>query len=151
MLIDGVEHDKEHACKLLEDHIKKLKSPILAANIVSTTMNNFPNDAKSAVVKMNQATTLLFHILSVLADEWDPDADLPKLTKSDLDKSIEDASNAIQKLIDANDNTKATDATKTDVLHKLGENAKSICNHVKPFLKTFLSVAVQGSTVRSVL
>lgn len=146
MLIDDVEPDKEHACKLLEDHIKKLKPPTPAADIVSTTLGNFPIDAKSAVVKMNQATILLFRILSALTD---PDADLPKLTKNDLDKSIEDTNNAIQKLIDTNDSTKANDAVKTDILHKLGEKAKSICVHVKHFLKTFLSVAIQGSAVRS--
>ena len=100
---------------------------------------------------MNQATTLLFRILSVLTDQWDPDADLPKLTTNDLDKSIVDMSNAIQQLIDANDSTKANNATKTDILHKLGENAKSICVYVKPFLKTLLSVAIQGSAVRSAL
>ena len=105
-------------------------------------------DLEVAVTKLNRATTLLFRILSVLSDQWQPDAKLPVLTTDDLDKSIEDTSAAIQKIVDSNDIEKAIEAAKKGVVHKLGNGAKSVCVHVKPFLKTFLAVAVQGSAVR---
>src|SRR5271168_4869772 len=106
------------------------------------------NDVKSARDKLNRSTTLLFRILSVLSDQWHPDAKLPVLTTDDLDKSIEDTSAAIQKIVDSNDSAKAIEAAKKGAVHKLGNSAKSVCVHIKPFLKTFLAVAVQGSAVR---
>ena len=147
MLSVGMEDVKEYAIALLEEGLGKLKigendeEPSIADN------DDAAPDIKSAVKKLNNATTLLFRILSVLGDEWHPDADLPKLTKDDLEKTIFDADAAIQNLIDANERAKTLEAAKTGIVHKLAKGAKSVCVHLKPFLKTFLSVAVQGSAV----
>jgi len=103
----------------------------------------------SAIDKLNRSTKLLFRILSVLSNQWHPDAKLPELTRDDLDRSIQDADTAIQKLIDANDSAKEIAATKKSIVHQLGNGAKNVCAHIKPFLQTFLEVAVQGSAVQS--
>jgi len=103
----------------------------------------------SAIEKLNKATALLARLVSFLREEWHPDASLPTLDRDNLDTSIDVASAEIQKLIDRNDNAKADDAAKTGSLHTLGKVAESICVNLKPFLKTFLSVAIQGSAVRS--
>lgn len=65
----------------------------------------------------------------------------------DLDKNIEDRSATIPKLLDMNDNAKAIESAKRGVVHTLGNEAKSVCVHLKSFLKTFFSVAVQGPAV----
>jgi hypothetical protein len=102
---------------------------------------------KTAIAKLNTATTLLFRILSVLTNEWHPDAKLPELTKNDLDKSILDAEAAIEDLIDKNDRAKAVEDAKRGIVHNFGKGIKTVCVNVKPFLKTFLAVAVQGANV----
>lgn len=107
------------------------------------------NEVKSAVDKLNRSTTLLFRILSVLSDQWHPDAKMPELTSGDLDKSIQDADAAIQNLIDANDHAKDTADTKNSVVDKLGNWAKTVCVLLKPFLQTFLAIAVHGAAVLS--
>lgn len=107
------------------------------------------NDVKSAADKLNRSTTLLFRILSVLSDQWHPDAKMPELTSGDLDKSIQDADAAIQNLIDANDRAKDTAGTNKGVVDKLANGAKTVCVHIKPFLQTFLAIAVHGSAVLS--
>lgn len=150
MLTDCVENVEEHAVELLQSHIQNLKSA--AASSVDDKSRDdipLPPDTKSAILKLNQSSTLLFRILSVLSDQWNPDVDLPTLDKTNLDESIENASNAIKKIIDANDQVKAEDAAKTGILHTFAENAKSICIHLKPFFKTFLSVGIHSSAVRS--
>jgi hypothetical protein len=142
-----LEEVKEHAIELLEQEIGSLENPD-SDHEPSATEDDVAPDLEVAVKKLNRATTLLFRILSVLSDQWHPDAKLPALTTDDLDKSIEDTSAAIQKIVDANDSAKAIEAAKKGVVHNLGNGAKSLCVHVKPFLKTFLEVAVQGSAVR---
>jgi len=74
---------------------------------------------------------------------------LPILTRDDLEKSVKDAGDVIQRLLDATDSAKAAEDAKTGVIHNLGKGAKSVCVHVKPFFQTFLAVAVQGSAVIS--
>ena len=138
---------KEHAIELLEQEVGSLKTAD-RDHVLSTTEDDVAPDLKAAVTKLNRATTLLFRILSILSDQWHPDAKLPILTMDDLDKSIEDTSSAIQKIVDSNDSAKAIEAAKKGVVHKLGNGAKSVCVHVKPFLKTFLAVAVHGSAVQ---
>jgi len=91
----------------------------------------------------------LVRILSALSDQWHPDAELPKLTKDNLNKSIQDADAAIQDIIDANAKAKEISAAKKGIVHKLGTKAMSVCVHVKPFIKIFLAVAIQGSAVPS--
>ena len=103
----------------------------------------------SAVEKYNTAARLLSRIVSFLREEWHPDASFPTLDKENLDKSIEIASKEIQKLIDFNDKAKTDDAAKTGSLHQLGKTAETICVNLKPVFKTILSVAIQGSAVRS--
>jgi hypothetical protein len=88
----------------------------------------------TAVIRLNRAATLLFRILSVLSDQWNPDTKLPALTKDDLDKSINDAQGAISKLIDESDAAKAIEKAKTGIVHGLAKGAENICVHVKPFL-----------------
>lgn len=105
------------------------------------------NDVKSAVDKLNRSTTLLFRILSFLSDQWHPDAKMPELTSGDLDKSIQDADAAIQSLIDANHRAKDIAGTKKGVVDRLGNGAKTVCVHIKPFVQTFLGIAVHGSAV----
>ena len=114
----------------------------------STTEDDEAPDLKLAVTKLDRATKLLFRILSVLSDQWHPDAKLPVLTRDSLEKSIEDTRTAIQKIVESNDSAKAIEAAKSGVVHKLGNGSKSACVYLKPFLKTFLAVAVQGSAVR---
>jgi len=138
---------KEHAIELLEQEVGSWKTAD-RDHQPSTTEDDVAPDLELAVTKLNRATTLLFRILSVLSDQWHPDAKLPVLTTDNLDKSIEHTSAAIQKIVDSNDSAKAIEAAKKGVVHKLGNGAKSVCVHVKPFLKTFLAVAVQGSAVR---
>lgn len=101
----------------------------------------------TAIAKLNKASTLLFRILSVLRNEWRPDAKLPELTTDDLDKSILDAFTAIQDLIDKYDTAKALEDPQNGVIHKLGMRVKSVCVDIKPFLKTFLKVAAGGANV----
>src|SRR5271155_2416569 len=142
-----LEQAKEHAIELLKQEIGSLEIPD-RDHEPSVTEDDVAPDLEVAVKKLNSATTLLFRILSVLSDQWHPDAKLPVLTMDHLDKSIEDTSSAIQKIVDSNDCEKAIEAAKTGVVHKLGSGAKRVCVHVKPFLKTFLAVAVQASAVR---
>lgn len=113
----------------------------------TVTDNNPATTLKTSIAKLNKATTLLFRILSVLGDEWHPDAKLPALTRDDLDKTILDAEAAIQNLIEKNEHAKALAVAKKGIVHQLGKGMKSICVNVKPFLKTFLTVAVQGAAV----
>jgi len=143
-----LEEVKEHAIELLEQEVGSLKTADRDHEPISTSEDDAAPDLEVAVKKLNRATTLLFRVLSVLSDQWQPDANLPVLTADDLDKSIEEISAAIQKIMDSNDSQKALEAAKKRVVHKLGNGAKSVCVHVKPFLKTFLAVAVQGSAVR---
>lgn len=109
--------------------------------------DNATTNIKTAIEKLNKATMLLFRILSVLGNEWHPDKKLPKLTRDDLDKAIFDAEVAIQDLIDKNELAKANEGSKKGIVHKFGKGIKSFCVNLKPFLKTFLAVAVQGAAV----
>jgi hypothetical protein len=84
---------------------------------------------------LNNATTFLFRILSVLNDEWHPDAKLPELTRDDLEKTILDADAAIKNLIDTNDRAKDLEAAKKGIIHKLGKGAKTFA--FTPFLNPF--------------
>ena len=146
-MLTTLEEVKEHAIELLKQDIGSLEIPD-RDHEPSATEDDVAPDLEVAVKKLNRATTLLFRILSVLSNQWHPDAKLPVLTMDDLDKSIEDTSSAIQKIVDSNDSAKAIEAAKKGVVHKLGSSAKSVCVHVKLFLKMFLAVAVQGSAVR---
>jgi hypothetical protein len=151
LLTEDSEGVKERALELLEESLRNMQIADHTDVPSTTNKDNMAPDLKSAVTKLNKATSLLFRILSVLGDEWHPDAKLPELTMDDLDKTIVDADAAIQNLIDANDRAKDLADSRKGILHKLGKGAKSICVHLKPFLKTFLAVGVQGSAVNQLL
>jgi len=68
-----------------------------------------------------------------------------------LDKSIAETSVAIQNLIAINDNKKEIEAANKGVVQSLANGAETICVHLKPFFKTFLSVAGHASAVRPCL
>lgn len=145
---DGrLEEVKEQAIELLKQEVGRLESTARDHESKFTIENDVAPDLRTIVAKLNKATTLLFRILCVLSDQWHPDVKLPNLTRDDLDKSIEDTSIAIQKIIESNDSAKAIEAAKKGIVHKLGNGAKSVCIHIKPFLQTFLKVAIQGSAV----
>jgi len=137
-----VESVDEHNEKLVQEALRSFA----AVDGDSTTTGNV---VASAVEKLNKATALLARIISFLREEWHPDASLRTLDRDNLDISIEVASAEIQKLIDLDDKAKAADEAKTGGFHKLGKAAESICVHLKPFFKTFLAVAIQGSAVKS--
>ena len=130
---------------LLKEDVQKVETVSRRAEDDSTP------DLKLAVTNLNRATTLLFRILYVLSEQWHPDAKLPVLTMDDMDKSIQAAGAAIQNLLDATDSPTAIEAAKKGIIHKLGSGTKTVCDHVRPFLKTFLAVAVQGSAVRTIM
>jgi len=129
----------------LQEGLEQLK--IADNEETNITDDSSATTLKTAIAKLDKATTLLFRILSVLGDEWHPDAKLPALTWDNLDETILNAEAAIQSLIDKNERTKTLAVEKKGVVHQLGKGIKNICVNVKPFLKTFLTVAVQGAAV----
>jgi hypothetical protein len=146
-LITLLDAFKEEAIALLKKEIANeitdsIPEPTSADDEVAPDLNQ-------AVRRLNKAVTFLFRILSILSNEWDPKMELLSLTLDDLDKSIADTRATIQKLMDANDKAKAIESAKKGVFHTLGNGAKSVCIHVKPFLKTFLTVALNASAVYS--
>jgi len=141
--LEGV---KLHALERLKDEVVNMERANTSPELVA---KDDENAVKSARDKLNRSTTFLFRILSVLSNQWHPDAKLPKLTRDNLDESIQDAEAHIQNLIEENDRTKEIAAAKKGIVHNLGNGAKTICVHIKPFLQTFLAVAVQGSAVPS--
>ena len=133
----------------INEHNEKLVKEALQSFAATDSDVKTKTVVSSAVEKLNKVMALLAHMISFLREEWHPDAALPTLDRDNLDTSIDVASAEIQKLIDLNDKAKADDAAKTGSLHKLGKTAESICVNLKPLFKTFLSVAIQASAVRS--
>ena len=148
MLIRRLEDVEEKGMMaLLEKDFKRLRDG--DDEHERTTKDNSTPDLELAVAKLKEASMRLSHILAVLADQWHPDPKLPEvLTMDDLEKSITDTNAAIQKLIAKADHEKEIESAKTGLVHNLAKGAESVCIHVKPFLRTFLAVAVQGSAVR---
>jgi len=136
--------------RINEQNKRLLREAIQAFHASNKTTSSTGNLVNSAVEKFNTAAALLFRIVFFLREEWHPDASLPTLDRENLETSIEVASAEIQKLIDVNDKAKADDMAKTGSIHKLGKVAENICVNLKPFIKTFLSVAIKGSAVRPV-
>jgi hypothetical protein len=133
----------------MEDHNMKLVAEALQS-VIAADCERMPGGMfAKAIAKMNNATMLLSRILSFLTDQWCPKTgNMPILNNDNLEKCIEDASDAIQKLIKANEIAKANEAAKTGTLYEFGKEIKSICVNLKPFVKTFLSIAINGSAVR---
>jgi len=142
-LLDTLKEDAIQAAALLKSELTKETTEPTSSN------DDVAPDLDQAVKGLNKAVTFLFRILSILRNEWDPKIELLSLTLDDLDKSIADTTATIQKLVDANTNAKAIESAKQGLFQTLGNGTKSICIHVKPFLKTFLAVAVTGSSVFS--
>jgi hypothetical protein len=132
----------------VQEKKRLLQESILAFHAVPEGPTGL-NLVASAVEKYNAAATLLFRIVSFLREEWDPATSAPILDKNNLEKSIQIASAEIRNLIDLNDKRKADEAAKTGSLHLVGKAVESICGNLKPVFKTILSVAIQGSAVRS--
>jgi hypothetical protein len=146
MLIDHLAVE-QRALALLENDVKALETPERHLELGTTEYQNVAPELTFALTKLKKSTTFLFHILCFLGKQWDPDKELPTLSRNDLTKSIKDADDTIQKLIDTYENAKSIEASKKGVIHTLENGVKSLCVHVKPFLKTFLAVAVTGSSV----
>ena len=152
MLIDHL--DVEHwqrVLALLEKDVKALETPERHLEVDAIEYQNVAPELTLALTKLKKATTFLFHIMCFLSKQWDPDKELPTLSRNDLTKSIKDAGDTIHRLIDVHEHAKSIEASKTGVVHTLETGVKSLCAHVKPFLKTFLVVAAKGSSVRPLL
>jgi hypothetical protein len=133
----------------VQEKKRLLQESILAFHAVPEGSTRL-NLVASAVEKYNAAATLLFRIVSFLHEEWDPATSAPTLDKNNLEKSIQIANAEIRNLIDLNDKRKADEAAKTGSLsHLVGKAVESICGNLKPVFKAILSVAIQGSAVRS--
>ena len=146
MLIDHLDF-KERALALLESDVKVLETPEREHELGTTEYKNVRPELNLAVAKLKKATTFLFHVFCFVSKQWDPERELPTLSRNDLMKSIKDTGDTIQRLIDAHDHTKSIETSKTGITHTLENGVKSLCVHVKPFLKTFLAVAAKGSSV----
>jgi len=139
---------EERVLELLDKDIKSLETPERDQELGATEDENaVAPELKLAVAKLRKATIFLFHLMCFVSKQWNPDKELPALSRSDLIKSIQDTGDTIQKLIDDHELTKPIKSSKIGVTHTLENGVKSLCVHVKPFLKTFLSVAAHGSSV----
>lgn len=137
MLI-GVERMNEYNIKLVEEALHSVVAVDMSGDVLG-----------KAIAKMNNATILLSRIISFLKGQLCQNTDnMPILNEDNLEKSIEDASNAIQRLIEANETAKANEAAKHGILYEFGKEIKSICVNLKPFVKTFLSIGINACAVR---
>jgi hypothetical protein len=148
--VDAKVDPEEHAVRLLKECIRSTEPSPAGSDVDGEASGtaSAPLNLSASVKRLNQATTLLFRILSVLNDQWHPDAKLPIVTPGDLDKSVKDASDAIEKLILANISEKEGDATRTGIIHGFGKGVKAVCVHLKPFLRNFLTVGVTANAVQ---
>jgi hypothetical protein len=137
---------KGRAISELENTLRDLQLADKKENIKNKD-DEVARDLKSAIAKLNKATKFLFRILSVLTEQWHPDAKLPELRREDLDRTILDAETTIQNLLEVNDRAKVQKDANKRVVNKLGRGIKTVCTHLKPFIKTVLSIAVPGSAV----
>jgi len=140
------EQVQDRAISELKNTLRNLQLTDKKDNIKSKD-DEVARDLKSAIAKLNKATNFLFRILSVLTEQWHPDAKLPELCRDDLDRTILDAETTIQNLLEANDRAKVQKDANKRVVNKLGRGIKTVCTQLKPFIKTVLSIAVQGSAV----
>jgi len=143
----NLEQLQDRAISELEKTIRELQLADKTDETNKRGDDEVASDLKSAIAKLNKATNFLFRILSVITKQWHPDVKLPELRRDHLDRTILDAETTIQTLIEANDGAKEQRGAKKGIVSKLGRRIKSVCAHLKPFIKTVLSVAVQGSAV----
>ena len=147
MLIDYLARE-ERVLELLDKDVKSLETPEKDQEFGATEDENaVAPELKLAVARLRKATTFLFHIMCFVSKQWNPDKQLPTLSRSDLMQSIKDTGDTIQKLINDHEHTKSIEASKTGVSRTLENGVKVLCVNIKPFLKTFLSVAAHGSSV----
>ena len=111
MLIDHLDLE-QRALALLEKDVKALETRERDLELDAIECHNVAPELTLALTKLKKATTFLFHILCFLSKQWNPDKELPTLSRNDLMKSIKDADDTIQKLIDAYEQAKSIEASK---------------------------------------